>query len=63
MTPTVETVLEQALLLPVKERQKLLEMLIRELTPAQKVNGNNDGKVKHFQETATAEEWSQAIKQ
>lgn len=61
MTPTIETVLEQAHLLPMQEKQKLLEMLSRELTPLQKAKGNANGKERHFQETATAEEWSEAL--
>lgn len=59
--PTIETVLEQAHLLPMKERQKLFEMLSKELTPPQKVSDNMTEK--HFQETATAEEWRTALDQ
>lgn len=60
MTPTIETVLEQAHQLPMREQKKLLETLSKELK--QKANGNKNGTEKHFQEIATDEEWSEALR-
>lgn len=59
MTPTIETVLEQARLLPLKERRELFEILSKESMPTKTTNGN--GTEKHFQETATDAEWSNAL--
>ena len=56
MTPTIETILEQAHQLPIREQKKLLETLTKELRK------KNNGTKKHFQETATDEEWSEALR-
>ena len=60
MTPTIETVLEQAKLLSVAEKKRL----VAEISESVKVeNGNSkkSSKSEHFQATATSQEWKDVL--
>lgn len=56
---SVETLFREIHSLSPKERQKLFNML--EIKTAEKTNGNVAAPEKHFQATATNEEWKEAL--